>query len=149
MTAFCDCLTDRRGSRDTSAQLFTTILRSLGLDARLVCSLQPLSFTFAKKAKATQSLRKIKHDNTEEGTNEENRSSIKQEVNEVRNIEEKRKIRSLGKRQRGEVESNEDTQVSDEDDSDDVFQPIRLRRSSRLSGRLSLTCKMTYIEIIY
>jgi len=114
--------------------LFTTILRSLGLDARLVCSLQPLSFTFAKKAKATQSLRKIKHVNTEEGTNEENRSGIKQDVNEFENTEEKPKIRSLGKRPR-EVESNEDTQASNEDDSDDVFQPIRLRRSSRLSGR--------------
>ncbi|CAG8482257.1 6497_t:CDS:10 [Paraglomus brasilianum] len=134
MTAFCDCLTDRRGSRDTSTQLFTTILRSLGLDARLVCSLQPLSFTFAKKAKATQSLRKIKHVNTEEGTNEENRSGIKQDVNEFENTEEKPKIRSLGKRPR-EVESNEDTQASNEDDSDDVFQPIRLRRSSRLSDK--------------
>ncbi|CAG8551914.1 5862_t:CDS:10 [Paraglomus occultum] len=135
MTAFCDCLTDRRGSRDTSAQLFTTILRSLGLDARLVCSLQPLSFTFAKKAKATQSLRKIKRVNIEEGTNEENRSGIKQDVNEVDNLEEKRKIRSLGKRSRGEVESKEDIQLSNEDDSDDVFQPIRLRRSSRLSDK--------------
>lgn len=34
-----------RGSRDLSAQGFTALLRSIGLDARLVCSLQPLDFT--------------------------------------------------------------------------------------------------------
>ncbi|KAH8809282.1 hypothetical protein F5884DRAFT_734284 [Xylogone sp. PMI_703] len=33
------------GSRDTGAQLYCALLRSVGLDVRLVCSLQPLSFT--------------------------------------------------------------------------------------------------------
>ena len=33
------------GSRDTGAQLFCTLLRSVGVDTRLVCSLQPLPFT--------------------------------------------------------------------------------------------------------
>ena len=33
------------GSRDVGAQLFCALLRSAGVDARLVCSLQPLSFT--------------------------------------------------------------------------------------------------------
>jgi xeroderma pigmentosum group C-complementing protein len=32
------------GSRDTGAQLFCALLRSVGVEARLVCSLQPLSF---------------------------------------------------------------------------------------------------------
>ena len=32
------------GSRDLGAQLFCALLRSVGVDARLVCSLQPLSF---------------------------------------------------------------------------------------------------------
>lgn len=35
----------REGSRDTGAQLFCAMLRAAGVDARLVCSLQPLSFT--------------------------------------------------------------------------------------------------------
>jgi hypothetical protein len=35
------------GSADYGAQLFCAWLRSLGLDARLVCSIQPLPFTFA------------------------------------------------------------------------------------------------------
>ncbi|KAG9231193.1 hypothetical protein BJ875DRAFT_127697 [Amylocarpus encephaloides] len=33
------------GSRDLAAQLYCALLRSTGLDVRLVCSLQPLSFT--------------------------------------------------------------------------------------------------------
>ena len=35
------------GSRDTGAQLFCTILRDIGVEARLVCSLQPLPLTAA------------------------------------------------------------------------------------------------------
>ncbi|KAI1486821.1 hypothetical protein F5X96DRAFT_653150 [Biscogniauxia mediterranea] len=34
-----------RGSRDVGAQLYCALLRSAGVEARLVCSLQPLSFT--------------------------------------------------------------------------------------------------------
>lgn len=34
-----------KGSRDLGAQLYCALLRSVGVDARLVCSLQPLSFS--------------------------------------------------------------------------------------------------------
>ncbi|KAI1811918.1 Rad4-domain-containing protein [Poronia punctata] len=34
-----------RGSRDVGAQLYCALLRAAGVEARLVCSLQPLSFT--------------------------------------------------------------------------------------------------------
>lgn len=37
-----------QGSRDFGAQLYTALLRSLGFDARLVFSLQPLSHSFAR-----------------------------------------------------------------------------------------------------
>ncbi|KAK6521037.1 hypothetical protein TWF506_001270 [Arthrobotrys conoides] len=37
------------GSRDLGTQLFCTLLRRLGLDARIVCSLQPLSWQFKAK----------------------------------------------------------------------------------------------------
>lgn len=36
----------KSGSRDVGAWLFTSALRSVGVEARLVCSLQPLLFTF-------------------------------------------------------------------------------------------------------
>ena len=38
-----------QGSRDFGAQLFCALLRSVGVDARLVCSLQPLPFSGATK----------------------------------------------------------------------------------------------------
>ncbi|KAI0152621.1 Rad4-domain-containing protein [Xylariaceae sp. FL1272] len=51
------------GSRDVGAQLYCALLRSAGVNARLVCSLQPLSFSSAgpymgagRKKKETQSL---------------------------------------------------------------------------------------------
>ncbi|CAI2182863.1 2004_t:CDS:10 [Funneliformis geosporum] len=50
------------GSRDTSAQLFVVALRSLGIPARLVCSLQAVSFRFAHKNKVAAS-RNRKEDN--------------------------------------------------------------------------------------
>lgn len=37
------------GSRDVGTQLFCAMLRSAGVDARLVCSLQPLPLTSATK----------------------------------------------------------------------------------------------------
>lgn len=41
---FVESLLAKKGSRDTSTELFVAILRSVGMDARLVCSLQPVSF---------------------------------------------------------------------------------------------------------
>ncbi|QSZ35952.1 hypothetical protein DSL72_007074 [Monilinia vaccinii-corymbosi] len=41
-----------KGSRDVGAQLFCALLRSAGVEARLVCSLQPLSFTTGGPAMA-------------------------------------------------------------------------------------------------
>lgn len=42
-----------QGSRDFGAQLFCALLRSVGVEARLVCSLQPLSFRDKFKDTAT------------------------------------------------------------------------------------------------
>ncbi len=40
------------GSRDTGAQLFTALLRALGLEARMIASLQPLGFGWNKLEEA-------------------------------------------------------------------------------------------------
>lgn len=44
---FIKLASDRKGSRDIGAQLFCALLRAGGVNARLVCSLQPLPLTFA------------------------------------------------------------------------------------------------------
>ncbi|RIA98576.1 hypothetical protein C1645_749735 [Glomus cerebriforme] len=56
--AFRRAISVGEGSRDTSAQLFVAALRSLGIPARLVCSLQAVSFKFARKNKASISRKK-------------------------------------------------------------------------------------------
>ncbi|MCJ1366896.1 hypothetical protein MMC16_006027 [Acarospora aff. strigata] len=42
----------RQGSRDVGAQLFTALVRGLGLEARLVASLQPIGFGWSKNEEA-------------------------------------------------------------------------------------------------
>ena len=37
-----------KGSRDFGAQLFTALLRALGVETRLIFSLQPLGYSFGK-----------------------------------------------------------------------------------------------------
>jgi xeroderma pigmentosum group C-complementing protein len=45
---FRECAQECAGSRDVGAQLYTAMLRGLGLDARMVASLQPLGFGWNK-----------------------------------------------------------------------------------------------------
>ena len=49
---FRKCAQDCTGSRDVGAQLFTALLRGLGLESRLVASLQPLGFGWTKQEEA-------------------------------------------------------------------------------------------------
>ncbi|KAF8537776.1 hypothetical protein BDD12DRAFT_845487 [Trichophaea hybrida] len=50
------------GSRDVAAQLFCALLRSAGITARLVCSLQVLPFSFITKQKPQQTVISISSD---------------------------------------------------------------------------------------
>ncbi|KAJ4413980.1 hypothetical protein N0V85_003357 [Neurospora sp. IMI 360204] len=49
---FRECASECAGSRDVGAQFFTALLRALGLEARLVASLQPLGFGWTKVEEA-------------------------------------------------------------------------------------------------
>lgn len=51
---FCENSRRLRGSRDIGAQLFCALLRSAGVEARLVCSLLPLPFQPAQKIELSQ-----------------------------------------------------------------------------------------------
>ncbi|KAK2010792.1 Rad4 transglutaminase-like domain-containing protein [Colletotrichum eremochloae] len=48
LEGFRKCAQECTGSRDTGSQLFTALLRSLGLEARMVANLQPLGFGWTK-----------------------------------------------------------------------------------------------------
>ena len=55
---FRELATQRQGSRDVGAQLFCAMLRSAGLDTRLVCSLQPLPFTATSAGSTSQGVQR-------------------------------------------------------------------------------------------
>lgn len=58
------------GSRDIGAQLFTALLRALGIETRLVASLQPLGFGWTKAENFTPKEQPKKEPETEAGTEE-------------------------------------------------------------------------------
>lgn len=55
---FRDLTRSCQGSRDVGAQLFTTLLRGLGIEARLVASLQPVGFGWGKGEEGLTSKKK-------------------------------------------------------------------------------------------
>lgn len=55
------------GSRDLGAQLFTALLRGLGIEARLVASLQPLGFGWSKNEEASTKKEKSSSKSKEHG----------------------------------------------------------------------------------
>ncbi|RAH79354.1 Rad4-domain-containing protein [Aspergillus japonicus CBS 114.51] len=57
-----------QGSRDLGAQLFTALLRALGIEARLVASLQPLGFGWTKAETYTPKQQSTKPADTEPAT---------------------------------------------------------------------------------
>lgn len=60
LAEFRDLAKECQGSRDVGAQLFTALLRGLGLEARMVASLQPLGFGWSKTEEASTKQRKRK-----------------------------------------------------------------------------------------
>ena len=52
LASFRECARRSEGSRDVGAQLFTALIRGLGIEARLVASLQPVGFGWNKNEEA-------------------------------------------------------------------------------------------------
>lgn len=79
---FRECARRAEGSRDVGAQLFTALVRGIGIEARMVASLQPVGFGWSKTEEASKKKREIKVPNTtlEVSTGEECTSEEKSEV---------------------------------------------------------------------
>jgi xeroderma pigmentosum group C-complementing protein len=58
VTEFRSCAKACEGSRDLSAQLFTALLRGLGMEARMVVSLQPVGFSWSRNEDAVEQPKK-------------------------------------------------------------------------------------------
>ncbi|MCJ1411154.1 hypothetical protein MMC19_005242 [Ptychographa xylographoides] len=57
---FRDCARICEGSRDVGAQLFTALIRGLGIEARLVASLQPIGYGWSKNEEANLKKKRYK-----------------------------------------------------------------------------------------
>ncbi|MCJ1294343.1 hypothetical protein MMC34_005901 [Xylographa carneopallida] len=60
LQAFRDCARTCEGSRDVGAQLFTALIRGLGLEARSATSLQPIGFGWNKSEEANMKKKKFR-----------------------------------------------------------------------------------------
>lgn len=77
---FRKCAQNCEGSRDVGAQLFTALIRGLGIEARLVASLQPIGFGWGKGEEAA---RKRMKDSDVQGLEENDNpfsSALKQRI---------------------------------------------------------------------
>lgn len=73
----------RRGSRDTSAQLFTALCRALGIPARLVVSLQSVPWQAGVGKPKHTTKKKAKPEETDAGTNGKGKGKGKEKASEV------------------------------------------------------------------
>lgn len=90
---FKECAKSMEGSRDVGAQLFTGLLRGLGLEARLVANLQPVGFGWSQAEEALEkNPRKLKkgrsanvsddsEDDEDASASEEDKSASKAKTN--------------------------------------------------------------------
>ncbi|CAG7959496.1 unnamed protein product [Penicillium olsonii] len=72
------------GSRDVGAQLFTALVRALGIEARLVASLQPLGFGWTKGETYTPPPDKESHEKSQEAEETPEESESETDVVEVK-----------------------------------------------------------------
>ncbi|CAG8565605.1 3313_t:CDS:10 [Cetraspora pellucida] len=134
--SFRKSLQDGSGSRDTSAQLFVALLRSLGIPARLVFSLQVVSF---KTTRVNNSCQK----NTEEITERTEKKDIHGDDNVQR-------ILGLGKfRMPRKVNSSDNKKkIKSDDDYDPTVKEkpaVRSRRSRSISKNIRAESSSCFI----
>jgi xeroderma pigmentosum group C-complementing protein len=81
---FRECAKIMEGSRDVGAQLFTALLRGLGMEVRLVASLQPVGFGWSQTEEAFEKnprkLKKPKSAKLEDDSSDEEQSASEEEV---------------------------------------------------------------------
>ncbi|MCJ1386110.1 hypothetical protein MMC17_009235 [Xylographa soralifera] len=80
LQAFRDCARTCEGSRDVGAQLFTALVRGLGIEARSVTSLQPIGFGWNKSEEANVKKKKARKTQLPGAAGEGNDSEIEAEA---------------------------------------------------------------------
>ena len=117
-----------KGSRDIGAQLFTALLRRIGIEARLVASLQPIGFGWSKNEEA--SLKREKGAASSTGKSQASfSSSDDDESDDTRNSP------SRPRKKTADVLHNSKAKFSEDEDSDDSVIEVTPRTPTKKSSR--------------
>ncbi|KAK0119664.1 hypothetical protein ONS95_011101 [Cadophora gregata] len=86
---FRECARSMEGSRDVGSQLFTALLRGLGIEARLVANLQPVGFGWSQVEEAVEKnprvLKKSKIAKPSEDSSDDSSSSEEEDTSKAQN----------------------------------------------------------------
>ncbi|CAG8449162.1 11518_t:CDS:10, partial [Dentiscutata heterogama] len=134
--SFRKSLQDGNGSCDTSVQLFVALLRSLGIPARLVFSLQVVTFKVTRV-----------NDSSQKNSEKDTEKSKKKDVHDDNNVQ---RILGLGKfKMSNKVKNNDDKQKINPDDD---YVPtvkkrptVRSRRSQSTSNNIQPESSSRYV----
>jgi xeroderma pigmentosum group C-complementing protein len=117
---FREAARECKGSRDLGAQLFTALLRGLGVESRVVASLQPSGFGFTKAEQAglRKTVSAAKEESSDDDSEDESKKTPKAQA-KARRTPSKQAKRSAGPRGDKSTPINLDASSADEDMSDD------------------------------
>ncbi len=121
---FKNCARSCGGSRDIGVQLFVALLRSVGLETRLVASLQPVGFGWSKNENASGKSKKdskaAKQDSNDEPSSDDNSSMAIVKTNKASTSSRKTsKPTKPNARKKGRPTGNEDAPIDVVGDSSD------------------------------
>ncbi len=108
---------DCTGSRDVGVQLFTALLRGLGLEARMVANIQSLGFGWSKIEEADENI----SPNPQSNSDTASKSTAKQPSRKAAVAKRKTPARPASRRRR---KNDQDALKMDLDDSDEYAEPL-------------------------
>jgi xeroderma pigmentosum group C-complementing protein len=146
------------GSRDVGAQLFTALIRGLGIEARMVASLQPVGYGWSKAEEAHPKKKKVAGTATTELASESEADSSVEEVKPEPNpkANANAKPQSVVKPSRGQKETpidlSDDSSLTSADEKDDdsvidITPSTPRRKSSRIYDK-DLQYPIYWTEVI-
>ncbi|CAD0108537.1 unnamed protein product [Aureobasidium uvarum] len=126
---FRKCAKEYRGSRDVGAQLFTALIRAIGIDSRMVASLQPAGFGWTKvedgeikKQPQTSSSNPVEISDDESDAAESPKPKSKAKAKKP--VKAEKPARKSTRKSKGAVVEDESSELSsipsDADDDDDA-----------------------------
>ncbi|KAK4152345.1 Rad4 transglutaminase-like domain-containing protein [Chaetomidium leptoderma] len=136
LDAFQHCAQECVSSRDVGAQLFTALLRALGLEARLVANLQPLGFGWNKLEEADPEKEGFSTDQTprKEMNDVPQKGAAAAKLNTTRPAKSNTHSRASRRNTKPQLEESSDSELAADDSDDDLA--IQVPQAPQKTGRV-------------